>query len=106
MIVVRRLAWNPSNVSHIDRHQATPEEVEEVCRGEPLVQVGSYGRLLVFGPTRSGRMLTVVLDREPDGEGVYYPVTARPSSCRERAIFTRERGGKERQAEEGGGESR
>ena len=86
MLVIRRLIWDPWNVAHIARHEVTPEEAEEVCHGKPLVQVGKQGRLLVFGPTLSGRMLTVVLDPESADEGIYYPVTARPSSRRERAI--------------------
>lgn len=93
MFVVRRLVWDPGNVAHIARHEVTPEEVEEVCHGEPVVQVGKKGRSLVFGPTLSGRMLTVVLDPESSEEGVYYPVTARPTSRRERTIYASERGG-------------
>ena len=61
--------------------------MEEVCHGEPVVQVGKKGRSLVFGPTLSGRMLTVVLDPESSEEGLYYPVTARPATRRERAIY-------------------
>lgn len=92
MLSIRRLIWDSWNVAHIARHQVTPEEVDDVCRGDPVVQQGSKGRSLVFGPTRSGRMLTVVLD--PEGEGVYYPVTARPASRRERAIYQQERYGR------------
>ena len=79
MLVVRRLIWDPWNVAHIARHQVTPDEVEEVCHGDPIVQVGKQGRSLVFGPTQAGRMLAIVLDPET-GEGVYYPETARPAS--------------------------
>ncbi|MBI2303641.1 MAG: BrnT family toxin [Chloroflexi bacterium] len=93
MLVIHRLIWDPCNVAHIARHGVTPEEVEEVCHGEPVVQVGKKGRSLVFGPTLSGRILTVVLDAESSPGGVYYPVTARPSSRRERAIYANERGG-------------
>ena len=76
---------------HIARHDVTPQEVVEVCHGDPLVQEGKKGRSLVLGPTLAGRMLTVVLDQE--GEGVYYPVTARPASRRERAVYAQEKGG-------------
>lgn len=93
MLVIRRLIWDPWNVTHIARHDVTPEEVEEVCHGQPVVQVGKKGRSLVFGPALSGRMLTVVLDAESSSAGVYYPVTARPTSRRERAIYASERGG-------------
>ncbi len=93
MLLIRRLIWDPWNVTHIARHGVTPEEVEEVCHGEPVVQVGKKGRSLVFGPTLSGRTLAVVLDPESLPEGVYYPVTARPASRGERAIYASERGG-------------
>jgi hypothetical protein len=96
MLVIRRLVWDSWNVAHIARHEVTPEEVEEVCHSEPVVQIGKKGRSLVFGPALSGRMLAVVLDLEPPEEGVYYPVTARSASRRERAIYTTERGGENR----------
>jgi len=85
IVYVRRLIWDAWNEAHIARHQVTREEVEEVCQARPIVQEGYGGRSLVIGPTRSGRMLTIVLD--PEGEGIYYPVTARPASRRERAIY-------------------
>ncbi len=93
MLNIRRLIWDPWNVAHIARHHVTPEEVEEVCQGDPVVQEGKKGRALVFGPTQAGRMLTVVLDAED--EGVYYPVTARPASRRERGIYAKEKGGEQ-----------
>lgn len=93
MLFIRRLIWDSWNVDHIARHKVAPEEVEEICHGSPVVQQGSKGRSLVFGSTKSGKMLTVVLD--PEDEGVYYPVTARPASKRERAIYQREKEGGE-----------
>ena len=92
MLLVRRLVWESWNVGHIARHAVLPEEVEQVCHSDPVVQAGKKGRLLVFGPTREGRMLAVVLDPEPEA-GVYYPVTARPASRGERAMYAKERGG-------------
>lgn len=85
-------------MEHIARHKVTREEAEEVGQGDPVVQHGKKGRLLVFGPTSAGRMLTVVLDPSDTSgisypPGVYYPVTARPASRRERAIYAEERQG-------------
>lgn len=91
MLTVRRLIWDPWNVAHIARHAVAPEEVEEVCHGDPLVQRGYQGRVALIGPTSSGRLLAVVLD--PEGRGVYYPVTARPASRKERALYRQEKGG-------------
>lgn len=90
MVVIRRLVWDPGNVAHIARHQVGPKEVEEVCHGDPLVQQGNVGRTVLVGPTAAGRMLEVVLD--PEGNGVYYVVTAHPTSRRDRALYQQEKG--------------
>ncbi|MCL4544783.1 MAG: hypothetical protein M1118_09355 [Chloroflexi bacterium] len=47
------------------------------------------------GPTLLGRMLTVILDPEPEPD-VYYPVTARPASRQERRHYQETRGGEAR----------
>lgn len=93
MVNVRRLIWNERNIAHIALHDVIPEEVEDVCHGSPSASETYKGRLRIVGPTRAGRMLTVILDPEPE-PGVYYPVTARPASRKER------RGREERQGGE------
>ena len=70
MLVFRELIRDDWNILHIARHEVTPEEVEEVFQGVPVVQQGKEGRSLVFGPTAAGRMLTAVLD--PARDDVYY----------------------------------
>jgi len=92
MVYIRHLVWDAWNMAHIARHGVSSGEVEEVCFGAPVVQEGHSGRSLVFGPTVAGRMLTVVLDPQPEDEAVYYVVTARPASRRERAVYIKERG--------------
>lgn len=92
MLVIRRLIWDSWNAAHIGRHQISIEEAEEVCHGNPVFR-SSYGnRILAIGPTRFGRMLTVALDPEEE-EGVYYPVTARTASRKERRRYMEEKGG-------------
>ena len=84
-LTIHRLVWRPHNIAHIARHAVTAREVEEVCRG-PFFAIATYaGRELVIGPTQEGRMLTVVL--EPLEPGVYFPVTARPASRKERQRY-------------------
>lgn len=94
MIEVKRLIWEGWNVNHIQRHEVTPEEVEEVCSGDCLVLDGHHGRLLLVGKTNGGRILAVVLDPEPE-VGVYYPVTARPASRRDRRLYHAAKGGED-----------
>ena len=92
MIFVRRLLWDAWNVPHIARHCVIPEEVEEACHGDPYTDEGKKVRVRLVGPTRSGRMLAVILDPEQE-EGVYYPVTARPASRKERRLYREQKGG-------------
>ena len=91
MIFIRRLIWDSWNVDHIARHRVTPEEVEEVCHGAPLAQRSYKGRIILLGPTATGKLLAVIL--APEGRGVYYPVTARPASRKERGMYQRHRRG-------------
>lgn len=85
MISILNLRWDDWNRAHIARHQVAPEEVEDVCYGDPMVEHGYKGRYRLVGSTHAGRMLAVVL--APEEAGVYYPVTARPASRRERRRY-------------------
>lgn len=85
MIVVNRLRWDDWNIAHIVRHYVVPHEVDEVCHGHPLVAQSYKNRLLLTGPPLAGRMLAVVLD--PEGQGTYCPITARPADRKERRIY-------------------
>jgi uncharacterized protein len=90
-LYIRRLIWDSWNVPHIARHEVTPDEVEEVCHGRYVTLAGYEGRVLVLGPTQAERMLVAVL--EPVERGVYYPVTARPASRKERRYYVAQKVG-------------
>lgn len=93
MLTIRRLIWDAWNVAHIFCHQVIPEEVEEACQSDdPYTDQGEKGRIRLVGPTARGRMLAVILDPEEE-EGVYYPVTARPASRKERRLYRQQKGG-------------
>jgi len=94
MLVVRRLIWDAWNTAHIARHDVTPDEVDELCQADPLVQEGKKGRLAVSGMTSAGRFLIAILDPEPE-PGTYYPVTAHPASGKYRRIYEQEKGKEE-----------
>jgi len=89
MPAVRRLIWDTWNIAHIARHNVTPDEVEEVCHGRPVTSSTYKGRIRVVGPTRSGRMLTVIL-APTTRTGVYYPITARPADRKERRGYSQQ----------------
>lgn len=88
---IRRLRWNPVNVAHIWHHRVRISEVQEVVDGDYLIESGHSGRIVVVGPTTAGRILAVVL--EPEGSGVFFPVTSRPASRTERRRYQDQRGG-------------
>ena len=84
-IDVELLRWNDWNISHIARHEVTVREVGEVCESGPLIDGTYKDRLRLLGRTRSGRVLAVIL--APEEDGVYYTITARPASRKERAFY-------------------
>jgi hypothetical protein len=92
MVVVKHLVWEDGNTQHIARHDVTTNEVEEVCRGTHIALDGKAGRLLIVGLTKKGRLVTAVLDPEPEAH-VYYTVTARSADKKERRRFRQEKGG-------------
>ncbi|MBI2888172.1 MAG: hypothetical protein HYY02_13340 [Chloroflexi bacterium] len=62
-----------------------------MCGGSPMTSETNKERVRVVGPTLAGRMLTVIL--APQGQDVYYPVTARPASRKERRRYQEVHGG-------------
>ena len=85
MAPIERLIWDPWNVGHIARHDVTIREVEETCAGTFTSRHSYAGRILIIGSTNDSRILAVVV--EPEGDGAYYVVTARPASRRERRRY-------------------
>ncbi len=90
---IYELIWPDDRVEHIALHGVTPEEVEEICFGNPLVQKaksrGENPVYYVLGQTDAGKYLFCVIIRFSDGRG--YPVTARPMTDREKQRFKRGR---------------
>lgn len=88
---IDELIWSRDRVEHIGKHGIEPNEVEEVCFGQALVQrAKAKGRNPVFyvlGETESGRHLLCVVIQFPKGKG--YPVTARPMTTGEKKRYNR-----------------
>lgn len=68
-----------------ERHHISIEEAEEVCQSTFVALTGYNNRLLLVGPTVRGNLLTVVV--APEKEGIFYIVTARPASKKERHYY-------------------
>jgi uncharacterized DUF497 family protein len=88
-----RLEWDDWNRDHIAKHEVVPEEAEQVVRSDPVVLESYKGRLILIGPTSSGRMLAVIVGANPKLLNVYYVFSARPASRKERRIYEDEKGG-------------
>lgn len=88
-----RLDWDDWNLEHIGKYRVRAAEVEEVASGSPVFFESYKNRLLMIGPTASGRMLTVVLGEVPRQPGVYYVFSARSCTRRELRSFDQTRGG-------------
>ena len=86
MVIVKRLIWDAWNVAHIARHKVTPSEVEEVHKQTHLTRPSKKNRLAITGPTVAGRVLTVIIAPKEE-MGVFFTVTARPASQKERRLY-------------------
>lgn len=82
---IKELIWNEWNITHIAPHKLTPSDVEAACTGDHIATDTYSNRILMIGVTQTEEVITVVLD--PEGEGRYFPVTARPASRKERQLF-------------------
>ena len=93
-IVIKELIWNAYNVEHIKKHNVTVDEAEEVGKHFISHKKGKNGRYLAVG--RSGsRLISLVVKRKK--VGIYYLVTARDSSRKERReIYEKEKYNKEK----------
>jgi uncharacterized protein len=85
------LFWPADRIEHIAKHGIQPQEVEEVCFGNPLILRGKSQGVnpvyYVLGQTEAGRYLFCVIIQFPTGNG--YPVTARPMTNNEQKRFNR-----------------
>jgi uncharacterized DUF497 family protein len=86
-VVISGFDWDDDNIFHIERHQFTPEEVEEVFAGKHLVRRTRQELYIALGETLDGRLAFVVFRRLPGG--VIRVVTARDMEDKERRLFRR-----------------
>ena len=79
--------WDDDNVFHIERHEFTPDEVEEVFAGNHKVRRTRQKRYIALGETLDGRLAFVVFRRSP--RGLVRVITARDMDASERRLFRR-----------------
>lgn len=93
-IIIKRLLWNEWNVKHIAKHAVIPEEVEEICSNSYSYSSDDarHGRFIITGITSKGRILAVIIE-PTEQEDIYYPVSARDASRKERKAYQERKGG-------------
>jgi uncharacterized DUF497 family protein len=86
-VVISGFDWDDDNVLHIERHQLTPEEVEEVFAGDYKVRRARKRLHIALGETLDGRLAFVVFRRL--SRGLIRVITARDMEKGERRLFRR-----------------
>jgi len=86
-VVVSGFEWDDDNILHIERHQFTPEEVEEIFAGCHKVRRARQKRYIALGETLDGRLGFIVFRRLPGG--LVRVITARDMDDSERRLFRR-----------------
>lgn len=82
---IKKLDWNEQNLSHIDLHGISANEVAEVCYGKHISRK-NRGRFLIYGQTKVGRYLIVVLEKHGSR---FIPITARDMTNNEKRAYKR-----------------
>ena len=86
-MVVSGFEWDDDNIFHIQRHEFTPEDVEEVFAGDHKVRRTRQKRYIALGKTLDGRLAFVVFRRLSGG--LVRVITARDMDANERRLFRR-----------------
>ena len=86
-MVISGFEWDDDNIYHIQRHEFTPEEVEEIFAGDHKIRRTRQKRYLAFGETLDGRLAFVVFRRLSGG--LVRVITARDMEASERRLFRR-----------------
>jgi uncharacterized DUF497 family protein len=87
VVVISGFEWDDDNVLHIQRHEFTPDEVEEVFAGVYKLRRTRQKRYMALGETLDGRLAFVVFGRLPGG--LIRVITARDMDHSERRQFRR-----------------
>jgi uncharacterized DUF497 family protein len=87
VVIISGFDWDDDNVLHVERHQFSPEEVEEVFAGDYKVRRTRQKLYIGLGETLDGRLAFVVFRRLPGG--LIRVVTARDMDDSERRLFRR-----------------
>ena len=86
-MVISGFDWDDDNIFHIERHEFTPGEVEEVFSGHHKIRRTRQRLYIALGQTLDGRLAFVVFRRLPGAR--VRVITARDMDHSERRLFRR-----------------
>lgn len=86
-MVISGFQWDYDNIFHIERHDFTPQEVEEIFAGDHKIRRTRQKRYIALGETLDGRLAFVVFRRMSGG--MVRVITARNMEASERRLFRR-----------------
>ncbi|MBI5399851.1 BrnT family toxin [Candidatus Saganbacteria bacterium] len=89
-MLISAFDWDEKNITHIARHNVTPEEVEEMFESRPLIFKSRDESCVALGQSDVGRYLMVAY-RYCEAEAIRV-ITARDMSDSERRLFRRKKG--------------
>lgn len=81
IIKSNELFWDDWNSEHIKKHNVKKNEVEEALSQRVQARKGNKSRLLLFGYTKTKRLLALAIKKTTNG---YYIFSARDASRKER----------------------
>jgi uncharacterized protein len=85
-ITITQLIWDDWNIDHIARHDIVPEEVElSLNDPDAIFLQAKQGRVMILGRAKK-RLIAAVLNAQ-EIRGLYYVITARDMSKKERAFY-------------------
>ncbi len=94
-MLIAVLLFSETTIAKLAIHGITPEEVRQLTEGNRLVirnpRPRVDGSVLMIGPTRGGRVLTVVLNPEPADAGSWHVRTAWDASPAQVRRYRRDR---------------
>jgi uncharacterized DUF497 family protein len=80
------LVWDNWNREHINKHNLTPKEVEEVFESSSINKPIAEPRRLILGKSNAGRYIAIIVAPSSLTHH-YYVVTARDMSSKERKYY-------------------
>lgn len=94
-IEIFEIVWDEINVKHIwDKQKIKQEEVEQAIFNEDRIATKlPNGRVLLIGFGINNRLIIVILSPKDTYQRMWYPITARVASKKDRRFYQSVKGG-------------